>query len=349
MPTLYPSHVAGDTLPAADWNAAFDAVEAAILDLGPYVITGLVPTAGTGLAANVTAGTASIGGRVTFVAFSITGLTPSTLNHLYVTNAGTGTSNTTGIAPANSAKLGTATTDGTGVTSVDTTPASGRQVKVDLTTVVAASNANLFTAQQTFRLNDAVATVSRPLVLQHGNSGGVGPANIGVGIDMQVETATESLYESAGRINATATAVTAGAVTGKLDLNVPNAGVFATVLSLQPAVAAFSVPLGGNGTAFSLKTLIFTFPSDANATLGAGQLDCAIIDIQAGVITATRTITVAGTGGGMYWVINRTAQSVTIKTAAGTGITIASARAALIALPAGLNAARLSADVDFSV
>ena len=44
-------------------------------------------------------------------------------------NTGSGTSNTTGTAPANSVKIGTATTAGGVVTAVDTSPASGRQTK----------------------------------------------------------------------------------------------------------------------------------------------------------------------------------------------------------------------------
>ncbi len=105
-------------------------LEGGLADLGPYVISGLVPSAGTGFAVNVTAGVASLGGRLTMIAFSITGLTPSTTNHLFLKNDSTGTSNTSGTPPANSVKLGTALTDGSGVLSVDTTTASGRQTRL---------------------------------------------------------------------------------------------------------------------------------------------------------------------------------------------------------------------------
>jgi hypothetical protein len=343
-------HTLGTPFDGTQHNDNLQIIEDSLLDLGPYVISGLVPSAGAGLAVSVTAGVASIGGRVTVGAgFNIGGLTDASVNHLYLTNLGAGTSNTTGTQPANTVKLGTATTAGGIVTSVDTTPASGRQEKVDLTSVVTTTDANFFTAAQTLRLNDAVATVSRPLVLQHGNSGGVGPIGIGVGIDMQIETATEGLYEPVGRINATASAVTAGAVTGALALAVPNAGSFVTALSLTAGNAAFLGALGGNGTAFQLKRFALTFPSDADYVLAAGELDAVVIDVQAGVITATRNIEVPATLAGIYIVINRNAQAVVLKTNAGTGITVAAARAAILYLPTGVNMFRLTPDVDFTV
>lgn len=209
--------------------------------------------------------------------------------------------------------------------------------------------ANQFGAIQTLRVDDAVATVTRPLVLQHGQASGAGASGIGVGVDMQVETATGGTYESAGRINAVATAVTAGAVTGRLDLNVPTAGVFATVMALSSLQAGLSVPLGGSGvTSFAWKRFALTFPSDADYTLLTGEADCPVIDVQAGVITATRNIIVPGTLGSQYWVINRNAQSVVLKTSGGTGITIPSARARCISFPTGVNAFAMSASQDYT-
>lgn len=113
------------------YNNNLLAIEASVLDIGPFIVSGLVPSAGTGLSVNVTAGTASIGMQVVKAStWTISGLSPSTTNHLYLLNTGAGTSNTTGTAPANSVKLGTALTDGTGVLSVDTSITSGRQTKV---------------------------------------------------------------------------------------------------------------------------------------------------------------------------------------------------------------------------
>jgi hypothetical protein len=131
MPNLFPSHSAGDVLPAADWNTLGNLAEASFGVVGPYIQTGLVPTAGSGLSVNVTAGNALIGANVVKAAgWTITSLTDATVNHLYLLQNGTGTSNTTGTQPANSVKLGTATTAGGVVTSVNTLRSSGRQVFV---------------------------------------------------------------------------------------------------------------------------------------------------------------------------------------------------------------------------
>ncbi|HEY9016520.1 MAG TPA: hypothetical protein VIM84_15805 [Gemmatimonadales bacterium] len=124
---LFISHVAGDTLPAADWNDNWERAENSFAVVGPYVVSGLVPSIGTGLSVNVTAGVALIKGYLSKSSFTIGSLTPSTTNHLYLLANGTATSNTTGTAPANSVKLGTATTNATVVTAVGTQRSDGRQ------------------------------------------------------------------------------------------------------------------------------------------------------------------------------------------------------------------------------
>lgn len=372
MPDQLTPAVANAILSAADLNDNWDMIEEGMLGLGPYILTGLVPSAGTGLSVDVTAGTASIGMVVTKASgFSIGSLGDGAVNHLYLLRDGTTDHNTTGTQPSESVKLGIATTSGGLVTSVDTTPASGRQAKVDLTTVVAASNANLFTAAQTLRLTDASGSaVSRPLILQHANSGGVGAINIGAGIEFQIETATEGLIEGVGRIDAKATAVTAGAVTGAFEVRVPNAGSMTLAMTVGPTAvtlgsgvqmntnggslvsgaASFSGAISGSGTtSFSWKRFSLTFPSDADYTLLTGEADAVVIDVQSGVITATRNIVVPNTGSAFYIVINRNAQSVTLKTAAGTGITVASTRAAGIYFPTGVNAFRLWGDTNYTV
>lgn len=112
----------------ADYNDNLDLIEDSFEVLGPWVISGLVPAAGTGLSVDVSAGTALFEALLTAAApFTISGLTDATTNHLYLLATGAGTSNTTGTAPADSVKLGTATTAGGVVTSVDVTPTSGRQ------------------------------------------------------------------------------------------------------------------------------------------------------------------------------------------------------------------------------
>ena len=261
-------HTLGVPFDGTQHNDNLQTIEDSLFDLGPYVIDGLVPSAGTGLAVDVTAGTASIGGRVTVAAFSITGLTPSAVNHLYLLNTGAGASNTSGTAPPGSVKLGTATTDGTGVTSVDTTPASGRQEKVDLTSVVTTTDANAFSAQQTFGLNDAVATISRPVVIRHSNSGGVGAIGIGVGLELQVETATESLFNAAARLDSYASAVTAGAVTGEMRIAAPLAGTMFDLVSVAPAQT--SIVGRDTGTTNTLNSLRVNHLSSGVAAGGFG-------------------------------------------------------------------------------
>ena len=132
MPNLFIDHAAGDILPAQDWTDNWDLVESSLGAVGPYIVTGLVPSAGTGLSIDVTSGTALIGGLVTFASFTISGLTDATTNYVFAKQDGTGTSNTSGTPPANSVLLGKAVTAGGVVTSVDVTPASGRQTKTFL-------------------------------------------------------------------------------------------------------------------------------------------------------------------------------------------------------------------------
>jgi hypothetical protein len=117
-PNVFIGHATGDTLPASDWNSNWLLVESSFADLGSYVITGLVPSAGTGLSVNVSSGTALVGAHLAAAGFVIGSLAPSTTNYLYLLQTGVGTSNTTGVAPAASVFLGTATTSGSAVTAV---------------------------------------------------------------------------------------------------------------------------------------------------------------------------------------------------------------------------------------
>jgi hypothetical protein len=110
------------------YNNNLAIIEASMLDTGPWVISGLVPTPGVGLSVSVSAGVASIGGRVSVPApIVIAGLVDSTTNHLYLLNSGAGTSNTTGIQPANSVKLGDCAAVAGAIVAVDITRGSGRQ------------------------------------------------------------------------------------------------------------------------------------------------------------------------------------------------------------------------------
>ncbi len=115
---------------STNYNANLAAIEGGFQDIGNYVCTGLLPSIGSGLSVNVSSGTAILGGHQAIASGVISGLANNTLNHLWIVqNLGATifSSNTTGIAPANSAKLGTATTAGGVVTSVNTGRTSGRQ------------------------------------------------------------------------------------------------------------------------------------------------------------------------------------------------------------------------------
>ncbi len=114
-------------------NANYSSIENGFLDFGQagaggFVISGLTLSAGTGLTVNVTTGVALLGGDFQVTSpFTISGLGDNTVCHLYMLNDGSGQSNTTAIQPANSTKLGTATTAGGAVSSVAMGLNSGRQ------------------------------------------------------------------------------------------------------------------------------------------------------------------------------------------------------------------------------
>lgn len=141
-------------------------------------------------------------------------------------------------------------------------------------------------------------------------SGGVTPLNIG-----------------AGALTAGVTALGATTVT-----SLANSGTY-----------------GGSGAAFTMKRFALTFPSDADYTLAAGEYDALWIDVQVGVITATRNVIVPVTAGALYIIRNNNTRAVVIKTSGGTGITIAAGRAAIVMTGAGTNYSRLTPDVDFTL
>ena len=96
---------------------------------------------------------------------------------------------------------------------------------------------------------------------------------------------------------------------------------------------------------FSQQTrlLIKAFPSDANYTLTAAETDVDVISIAAGVISTTRDFIVPITFPKIWTVINKTAQSVRIIGATGTGITIATLKTAIV-MADGTNIVRVTAD-----
>lgn len=96
---------------------------------------------------------------------------------------------------------------------------------------------------------------------------------------------------------------------------------------------------------FGQQTRLLTkaFPSDANYTLTQPEADVDVISISAGTITTTRDFIVPVTFPKEWTVINKTAQSVRIIGATGTGITIATLKTAKV-MADGTNVVRITAD-----
>jgi hypothetical protein len=97
---------------------------------------------------------------------------------------------------------------------------------------------------------------------------------------------------------------------------------------------------------FAKQTQMLTkaFPADANYTATAAEVDVDVINISAGTISTTRDFIVPIIFPHQWTVINNTAQSVRIIGATGTGITIATGKAAIV-LADGTNVRRVTADV----
>lgn len=127
-PIVFAAAVSGLPLSGTDYNNNWALVESSLLDLGAVIVSGLVPTVGAGLGVNVSAGTALIGPQLTLAAFVIGGLTPSSVNDLYLLQTGQATALVSpSVQPAGSVKLGQATTSLSAVTSVNAGLSSGRQ------------------------------------------------------------------------------------------------------------------------------------------------------------------------------------------------------------------------------
>ena len=96
---------------------------------------------------------------------------------------------------------------------------------------------------------------------------------------------------------------------------------------------------------FGQQTRMLTkaFPSDANYTLTAAEADVDVIKISSGTISTTRDFIVPVGFPRKWTVINANAQSVRIIGATGTGITIATGKAAIV-MADGTNVVRITAD-----
>jgi hypothetical protein len=91
------------------------------------------------------------------------------------------------------------------------------------------------------------------------------------------------------------------------------------------------------------RLLARAFPSDANYTALAAEVDVDVISITAGVISTTRDFILPITWPKVWIVKNNTAQSVRFIGATGTGITVATLKTAII-MADGTNIVRITAD-----
>lgn len=92
-----------------------------------------------------------------------------------------------------------------------------------------------------------------------------------------------------------------------------------------------------------VRLLTKAFPSDANYTLTAAEADVDYIKVSSGTITTTRDLIVPVAFPKEWTVINANAQSVRVIGATGTGITIATGKAAKV-FADGTNVVRVTAD-----
>ena len=111
--TVFPE--SGDQITEAAWTAQ----NAALMIADGYRVSGYTLSAGTGLNANVAAGTCMLNGYyINSDASQAVSVTASQTNYIWLNEDGTLSSNTTGTNPGDELLLGTAVTDGSGVTSV---------------------------------------------------------------------------------------------------------------------------------------------------------------------------------------------------------------------------------------
>lgn len=260
MPLLY-EHPLGSPLDGTQLNNNFALLEGGLVDQGSYVVSGLEFVAGTGLAVDVDPGVANIGGRVTVAdPFEVSGLTPSDVNYVFLLQDGTGTSNTTGTPPALSVLLGTATTDGTGVTAVDLTGASGRQQFVGVQSHIhggTAGNPRAIDLSQWHATNEYGNEVFGVLP-----AGAVPPV---AGVTVGTETGTAGITDIYTLADATG-----GAFTLTLPTAVGITGVVYTVKKIDATANAVTVDTTGGQTIDGGADAEITGPETALGFLSDG-------------------------------------------------------------------------------
>ena len=236
-PVVYHAGIAGVPLSGTNYNDNFYLIENAFFNVGAYIISGLVPSIGTGLSVNVSAGVCVLGAYQSVSAFAIAVPANQPIVHLFLNATGTTTANTTGTQPAASVKLGTCVTNATNVTSVNTNRSSGRQLYVrpesqvpggpgagnlgsinlanwaaaaadgvPVYGVLPAGATTALTPPVTLTLDDANQnTVVTVLTIGHTYNAGGGAAGIGTALDFLVESSTAGTNKVAASWQATLT------------------------------------------------------------------------------------------------------------------------------------------------
>lgn len=106
---------AGDQITEAAWTSA----NKTITNVDAFRLSGYSLSAGTGLNVDIASGTCFVNGfQIVSDGTQVEALSASSTNYVYLNDDGTFTVNTSGTQPANTLLLGTATTDGSGVTAV---------------------------------------------------------------------------------------------------------------------------------------------------------------------------------------------------------------------------------------
>src|SRR6266568_4480589 len=108
-PVILHPGISGLPLSGSDYNDNLFLVEQSFLDQGPFVISGLVPSATAGLVVNVSAGVAVIGAQLSLASFNIAPIPPNVTADLYHRQNGSGVALAQpSTPPAASVLLGTA-------------------------------------------------------------------------------------------------------------------------------------------------------------------------------------------------------------------------------------------------
>lgn len=130
------------------------------------------------------------------------------------------------------------------------------------------------------------------------------------------------------------------------DLTLGVAGASMSLLASNIALAGIvGGSASGSGQAITMKSATVTPGADADYTLTAAEISCMLLTVVAGSWTTGRNVIVPNTSGSFWHFSNSTGFALVVKTAGGTGITIANGRAAWIRSN-GTNCRRMSADID---